>query len=408
MWPFRKKEQRSIEDPSIPLSDPRAFEMLFRSVSSATGEIVTSEKALRVPAVWAAVNVISSTFASVPLKLYQRTEEGRENVTADPLAAILHDAPNPEWTSYRWRKYTMTRTLLDGRSYTFIERNVAGRVVNLWPLSPNNVVLERSNGRTRYHYYEGEKSNQQTAIYEPHEIIDLPWMLDLDGFRHVDPVAKMRDTIALSLALGDYAADFFRNGGVPPLVLEGPAMSPAAAKRASDDITQALQGRKSDGNNVLTMPAGHSLKPVGVDPEKTQMQEARRFQVEETSRVYGIPPVFLQDLTHGTFSNTEQQDLHFVKHTMAHWFKAAEQELNLKLFGHRNNSQFVEFSLDGLLRGDFKTRMDGYAQGVQNSLITPNEARRMENRPPMDGGDSLFIQQNMSGLNALGNDDEES
>ncbi len=122
------------------------------------------------------------------------------------------------------------------------------------------------------------------------------------------------------------------------------------------------------------------------------MTEAMRFLVEEIARLYNLPPVFLQDLTHGTFSNTEQQDLHLTKHLVAQWAKAFEDELNLKLFGQKRNARFVEHNLDGLQRGDFKSRMDGMAQAVQSGLMTPNEGRALDNRPAQDGGDKLFIQ----------------
>jgi len=143
----------------------------------------------------------------------------------------------------------------------------------------------------------------------------------------------------------------------------------------------------------MIMPTGHELKPVGVDPQKSQMVEARRMQIEEIARIYGIPPVFLQDLTHGTFSNTEQQDLNLVKHLISQWVKAWEQELNLKLFSARNRTKFVEFNIDGLLRGDFKTRMEGYAKAIQNAINTPDEVRAMENWPKQGGeAEKLHIQ----------------
>ena len=146
-----------------------------------------------------------------------------------------------------------------------------------------------------------------------------------------------------------------------------------------------------EGRQALTLPHGLEIKPIGSDPEKTQLLETQRFCVEQIARIYSLPPTFLQDLTHGTYSNTEQQDLHFAKHTLKRWVEQFEQELNLKLFG-RESDMFVEFSMDGLLRGDFKARMDGYAQGIQNGVMTPNEARRMENRPEMDAGNELMIQ----------------
>lgn len=140
------------------------------------------------------------------------------------------------------------------------------------------------------------------------------------------------------------------------------------------------------------MPVGHELKAIGYKPEESQLTDARRFQIEEIARIYGLPPVFLQDLTRSTFSNTEQQGLHLVKHTLSSWLAAWESELNLKLFG-RQRSQFAKFNVDGLLRGDFATRMNGYATAVQNAIRTPDEIRALEDLPPKgDTADELHIQ----------------
>jgi len=192
--------------------------------------------------------------------------------------------------------------------------------------------------------------------------------------------------------MGDYASGFFAGGGVPPLALVGPMPAgPDAVKRAQQDIKRAIDGAKSKGDPVFPIPAGYELKPVGFDPAKGQMTEARLFQVQEIARIYGLPPVFLQDLSRGTFANVEQQDLYLVKHLIAQWAKAFEDELNLKLFGRRSKV-FVEHELDGLMRGDFKTRMEGLAQGIQNALLTPNEGRGLLNRGPLPKGDELLVQ----------------
>lgn len=136
---------------------------------------------------------------------------------------------------------------------------------------------------------------------------------------------------------------------------------------------------------------GHEMKQIGFNPEQMQLLELQRFSIEQIARVYSLPPVFLQDLTHGTFSNTEQQDLHFVKHTVKRWVEQVEQEMNLKLLPPSSRS-YVEFNVDGLLRGDFKTRMDAHATSIQNGIRTPNEVREIENLPSMDNGGDLMIQ----------------
>lgn len=379
----------SLENPSTPLSDVNAWRSLMGEWHAVAGVTVTHETALEVPAVWCAVNFIANTIASLPLQVFVKSGEDRDTATSDPLYAILHDAPNDELTSFQWRKGMMVSTLLRGRGLSFIERNKAGRPMNIWPLEADKTTIERKNGRKLYHYRDGER----TVTYAASEVIDVPFMLKPDGISHVDPISKLKGAVGLSLALEEYARKFFANGGVPPLALYGPMPSPAAASRAASDVTQAVRDANSERRNVMIMPAGHELKPVGVDPQKSQMVEARRMQIEDVARIYGIPPVFLQDLTHGTFSNTEQQDLALTKHLISQWLKAWEQELNLKLFSGRSRNRFAEFNVDALQRGDFKTRMDGYAIAIQNAINTPDEVRAMENWPKKGAdADKLHIQ----------------
>jgi HK97 family phage portal protein len=199
--------------------------------------------------------------------------------------------------------------------------------------------------------------------------------------------------IQLALAMNEFGSSLFANGGVLPLAVVGPPGSgPDATKRMIGDINRLIESAKREGKQLFPLPTGYDIKPVGFDPERGQLTDARRLQIEEIARVFNLPPVFLQDLTHGTFSNTEQQDLHLVKHLVAQWAKALEDEMNLKLFGAENNRRYCEHSLDALMRGDFLSRMQAQGQAIQNAIRTPNEVRALENLPPKEGGDDLQIQ----------------
>jgi len=332
------------------------------------------------------VNFLSGTLASLPLKVYRNTKNGREEVK-NGVAPLLSRAANDETSSFAWRKYSFDALFTSGRMLTYIEKNNAGKIVNLWPMDPTKVEIKMSGGRKTY----TEKSNGKSKVYSADEILDVPFMLKADGVSHRGPIATNRDTIGLAISATGYGSKVFNNGGLPPAVLNGPFGSAAGAQRASDDIGQAMAKRANEGGHVLALPDGHTLTSVGFSPEKMQLVELKRFLIEEIARIYSLPPVFLQDLTHGTFSNTEQQDLQLVKHTLGRWVSQVEAELNLKLFG-RVSKYYVKFNVDGLLRGDFKTRMEGHAQSIQNAIRTPNEARALENLGQMDGGDELMIQ----------------
>jgi len=383
------EERSGIEDPSVPISSEAIIDFLNVSGGlSASGVTVTIEKAMGVPAIWAAVNFISGTMAGLPLNLYQKTAEGRQKV-GSTLATILHDSWNDETSSFDARKYSYEQVFTGGRSLTFIERNAAGRIINLWPLNPEVVKIEMRGGRKVYRYKERGRNE---IVYAANEIIDIPFSLHSDMITCRSPILSNADTIGLGLAATRYGSKLFQNGGVPPFMITGNFESGAALKRSSDDLQAAIRTATKENRLAISLPANHEIKSIGIDPEKSQLVELKRFLIEEYARIYSLPPTFLQDLSNGTFSNTEQQDLHFVKHTIKRWVEQTEQEMNLKLFGKLNNEFYVEFNLDGLLRGDFKTRMDGYASGIQNGVLTPNEARRQENRPDMDEGNKLMIQ----------------
>ena len=347
---------------------------------------VTIDSALTVPAVWAAVSFLSRTLAALPLHAFSNKDGKGERIKGG-LETLVHEAPNAEWTSLKLRQHFWQQVFTGGRGLIYIERS-GSNIVALWPLNPSRVQLKRSaTGQTTYHV--------DGKTFQAGEIIDVPFMLKADGLNHYGPIMQGAGTIQMALAMIKYGAKFFAGGGVPPLALEGPLpQGPEAFKRAMADVKRSVDQARQSDVPIFGMPPGHSLKPVGFDPDKGQMTDARRFQVEEIARLFNLPPVFLQDLTHGTFSNTEQQDLHLVKHLVAQWAEAFEQECNLKLFGQRNGGRYVEHNLDGLLRGDFKTRADAVAALVQSAVYMPEEGRAYMGQP--DSGDpnakKLYLQ----------------
>lgn len=378
-----QRETRAFaEDPRVPISAENFLE--FMGIDSSRAPVVTLASALTVPAFAAAVTFLPSTLANLPLHAFRTKPKGAEKVTG-ALQSLVNEAPNDEWTSYDWRKYHWHQVFTGGRGLSWIERTGAG-VVGIWPMEPSKTTVKRVNGR-KFYEFQG-KAEQIPAS----DVIDTPFLLKPDQLGAYSPFVMAKKALQLALAMGDYASGFFAGGGVPPLALVGPMPAGAeAVRRAQQDIKRAIDGARSKGDPVFPIPAGYELKPVGFDPEKGQMTEARLFQVQEIARIYGLPPVFLQDLSRGTFANVEQQDLYLVKHLIAQWAKAFEDELNLKLFGRRSKI-FVEHELDGLMRGDFKTRMDGLAVGIQNALLTPNEGRGLLNRAPLPKGDDLMVQ----------------
>jgi len=385
---FRKVETRNLENPNAPVSANDFLSIMgWGSASSSSGVIVNIDTALGIPAVWAAVNFLAGTLAGLPLQVYRKTPEGRKKVTGG-IADILHSAVNPQMSSFEYRKYTFEGIFTGGRAVTYIERRNNGTIANLYPLDPSQLSVEYSSElQKKVYIYNGNKS----VRYNAEDVLDIPFMLKTNQLDSRSPIMSNKDAIGMAIAASQYGSKAFQSGGIPPAVLQGTFASGASAQRASEDVARATLKLAKEGRPIMALPMGHELKSIGLSPESMQLLELQRFSIEQIARIYSLPPVFLQDLTHGTFSNTEQQDLAFVKHTVKRWVEQTEQEMNLKFFG-RNAKQYVEFNVDGLLRGDFKTRMEAYSTSIQNGIRTPNEVRETENLGSKPEGDNLMIQ----------------
>ncbi|NGO63947.1 phage portal protein [Rhizobium daejeonense] len=372
----------SIENPTVPVSAENFY--AFFGLNSANLPAVTVDNALTVPAVWAAVSFLSRTLAALPRHAYRDGKGGAKRVTGR-LETVVNVAPNDTLGSFAFWQWFWQQVFTGGRGLAYIERTPQG-IDALWPMDPTKTTLKRVGMKVTYEY--------ESKVYDAADVIDVPFMRRSCGLRHYGPINQASKAIQLAIAMNDYGSNFFAGGGVPPLSLEGPLPAGAdAIKRAQADIMRSVEGAKNASEPVFAIPAGYKLQPVGIDPAKGQMVEARRFQIEEIARAYQLPPVFLQDLSRATFSNAEQQDLHLVKHLIGQWARALEDEINLKFFGRSNSGRYVEHNLDGLLRGDFKSRMDGYGVAIQNGIRTPDEVRALENLPAKGGeAEKLHIQ----------------
>lgn len=385
-----QKEKRNVS-----VSNPDFWELL--GLPELTGG-VTTENALGVPAMWAAVQFISGTIAGLPLQQFRKVKDGRKQIN-NILSGIIGGAANDEMSSFDWLKYKLEQTLTSGRGLTYIER-VDGKIINFWPLNPHNVTIKRVNGRKTYEY----KVDSNSITYAAHEIIDIPFMLRADMLSSRSPITTHKEVINNAIQATRYGAKLFKNGGVPPYALIGPFANTESGLRGSDDLAETMKKLSEKDRAFLPLPKDHKIEDMGIDPKNLQLEELQRFSIEQVARIYSLPPIFLQDLTHGTYSNTEQQDLHLAKHTIKRWVEQIESEMNLKLFG-RGSSLYVEFNLDGLLRGDIKTRYEAYATGIQNGFLTPDQPRVFENWPAMGGkAEELFIQGATVPLNSQSGD----
>lgn len=381
-------EVRSLENPTKPISADD-FHLWISGGAPLSLTPVSVEQALQVPAFAGGVNFLSRLLASLPLNVRRKVPGGGYEPIDGPLAMLLDEAINAECSSFEWRRLGWQNLFTHGRALTWIERKSNGDPAALWPMDPRKVRIERIAGRKLYHF-EGQREPYVAA-----DVIDQVWMPRADGVGHYSPVQRGNRALGLAIALDDYAARMFANGGVPALVLEGPPAAGAeATRRMLGDVYRMIEESAAAGKPITALPGGFKITPIGIDPQAAQLVEGRKMQVVEIARLLNLPPQFLQDLERSTFSNAEQQDLQLVKHTVLHWVVAFEQELNLKLFGPRRNARSVKHNLDGIMRGDFKSRVDALARGVQTALYTPNEARGYLDQPlhPDPAANDLHIQ----------------
>ena len=377
-------EQRSSAENTISVSAGLDEWNEFFGIMEAAGQLprVSIDAALQVPAVWCITNFLPRTLAALPLHTFEAGDNGAK--ADDERASLLNFAPNPTETSFSWRVYFWHQVFTGGRGLAWIER-IGTRPVSIWPMDPGKTQIVRRQGKKVY-IFDGKE-------YPAEDVIDVPFLLKRDRLASYSPIAKCNKAISLAIAMGDFAGTFFQGGGIPPLALTGPLPDGKEAfKRAQNQIDQAIRLAKQQGRSFTAIPPGHELNPIGIDPAKGQMTEARLFQIQECARIWQMPPVFVQDLSKGTFSNTEQQDLQLVKHLIGQWAKCFEDELTLKLYGWRKPDRRVKHNLDGLQRGVFKDRIEALARAIMTGQLTPDEARALENRGPQEGGHRLYIQ----------------
>ena len=351
-------------------------------------------------AVYACVRVIAETVASLPLHLFRHVDEGKKRDPTHPLYFLLHDSPNKEMTSFVFREATMTHLLLWGNSYAQILRNGHGQVVGLYPLLPDCMQVTRDDDKNLIYLY--GNSLKQVA-FRGDEILHIPG-LGFDGLVGYSPIAMARNAIGMALATEEFGSSFFSNGAAPGGILEHPGTLKDPSK-VRESWNQLFQG-SGKANRVAVLEEGMTYKQIGIPPNEAQFLETRKYQTEEICRIYRVPPHLIADLDKATFSNIEHQSISFVVNTIRPWLVRLEQAMNKALLQPYEREQyFIEFNVDGLLRGDYQSRMQGYATARQNGWMSANDIRRLENMnliPDEEGGNLYLINGNMTKLEDAG------
>ena len=358
----------------------------FYMGGTTAGKTVTERSAMQMTAVYSCVRILAEAVAGLPLHLYKYTDGGgKEKALDHPLYRLLHDEPNPEMSSFVFRETLMTHLLLWGNAYAQVIRNGKGEVIALYPLMPNKMSVDRDeNGRLYYTYYRGSdeaiKNKDFAVTLQPSDVLHIPG-LGFDGLVGYSPIAMAKNAIGMAIACEEYGAKFFANGAAPGGVLEHPGTikDPQRVRES----WQSTFGGSGNANKIAVLEEGMKYTPIGISPEQAQFLETRKFQINEIARIFRVPPHMVGDLEKSSFSNIERA-----------------------LLSHDEKAMyFAKFNLEGLLRGDYQSRMNGYAIGRQNGWMSANDIRELENLdriPAEEGGDLYLINGNMLPLKDAG------
>lgn len=372
------------------------YSFLFGRTTS--GKPVNERTAMQTTAVYACVRILAEAIASLPLHVYEYQDDGGKKLVHDhPLYYLLHDEPNPEMTSFVFRETLMSHLLIWGNAYAQIIRDGAGRVLGLYPLLPDKMEVQRDDrGNIYYVYSRNSDENPMFKEYgniklKAEDVLHIPG-LGFDGLIGYSPIAMAKNAVGMTLACEEYGASFFANGANLGGVLEHPGVlkDPSKVRESWNSVYRGV----NNAHKIAVLEEGMKYQQIGIPPEEAQFLETRKFQINEIARLYRIPPHMVGDLDKSSFSNIEQQSLEFVKYTLDPWVIRWEQSLqrSLLLPGEKGK-YFIKLNVDGLLRGDYQSRMNGYAVGRQNGWFSANDIREMENMNPIpdEEGGNLYL-----------------
>ena len=371
-----------------------------------SGKPVNERTAMQTTAVYSCVRILAEAVAQLPLHVYAYKEDGGKEIKHDhPLYYLLHDEPNPEMTSFVFRETLMSHLLIWGNAYAQIIRDGAGRVLGLYPLLPDKMAVERDERGNLYYIYSRDTDENPNFkgsgqfVLKAEDVLHIPG-LGFDGLIGYSPIAMAKNTVGMTLACEEYGASFFANGANPGGVLEHPGVlkDPSKVRESWNSVYRG----SNNAHKIAVLEEGMKYQQIGIPPEEAQFLETRKFQVNEIARLFRVPPHMVGDLEKSSFSNIEQQSLEFVKYTLEPWVIRWEQALQraLLLPGEKGK-YFIKFNLDGLLRGDYQSRMNGYSVGRQNGWLSANDIREMENLNPIsdeEGGNLYLVNGSMTKL----------
>ncbi len=358
---------------------------------------VTKEKALGNTAIWRALDVICTTFAGLPLEIFERQPNGDNNLAVEhPLYYILHDEPHPLYTSFDFRSALLLNLLNPangGNSYAVIERGEDSQPLGMRILAPGTVEALYYEANHRMYY-----KVTHEGVYDSDDIIHIKGLSE-NGLVGYEKRIIHKDALGNIIATSDHAKNYYKNGAFLSGVVENPIEAPDMGATGISWIQNQFDTKYGGVENAGKVPVlqnGSTFKPMQSNAKDAGLNESRNFNTEEAARIIGVPLHLLYALDKATFNNIEHLTIQFVKFGLSQICKRVEQEFNRKLlrFDERGR-MFTRFNLDDLLRGDVESRTKYYDSGLKGGWLNINDCRRMENLNPAEGGNIHLVPLNM-------------
>lgn len=346
---------------------------------------VNDKTAQGVSAVYACIQAISETTASLPLILFKRDGDDRERASDHPLYRVLHDMANPEQTALEFREYMQACVLLRGNAFARIVRGWDGQVRELWPLPADVSVMRLDSGRLAYEYTD-RKGTVHRLLAD--EVLHLRHRLGDDGVLGISPIAAARGVVELALSESEHGVNTFRNGAKLLGVLKFPGKLKPEQKASIRESWSSQHAGGGNAGRTAVLEEGVDFQPLSMTLEDAEWIASRQFSVEEVARLFRVPPTVIGDLRHGNYSNSVEMARQFVTMTLRRHLVAWEQAIAKQLLTEAGRRiYFAEHQVEGLLRGDATNRADFYDKGISAGWMLKSEARRLENLPTIKGID---------------------
>ena len=384
---FFKRKDKKTEDRGL------SFDSIFPNSTT-----IDNDKALTLTAVWCAIRLLSESVSSLPCSVYTKQTNGDK--LEDPtnrIYELIKYRPNKYQNKITFFEYIMMSICTDGNSYVQIVRDGSGSPVQLIPISPDTVDVVINDGELFYQI-------DSVGILDSTDVLHFKTLTD-DGINGISPIDQCKKALSWALNVEEFGDTFFKNGAKPSSVLSTDrALSEQAIERLKNSFSNTYAKLKNS-NSTIILEEGLAFQPISISPEQAQFLASRQFSIEEVARIFNIPPHMLKDLSKSSFNNIEMQSQEFVTYTLMPYITRIENEMNYKLF--RTNEigkTFIEFNVNGLLRGDVKSRNEAYKTAITNGYMSINEVRQKENLNSIEGGDKHFMQMNMTTIEKIGED----